>query len=105
MDFDKYNIGFGITGSFCTFAKARKAVEHLCEMGANVIPIFSFNAQTCDTRFGSAKEYVEGICEITGNEGIRNTVFCAMNDFGNRFQPKPLFMSSKMRSLPPRRLF
>lgn len=46
MDFDKYNIGFGITGSFCTFAKARKAVEHLCEMGANVIPIFSFNAQT-----------------------------------------------------------
>lgn len=40
MDFDKYNIGFGITGSFCTFAKARKAVEHLCEMGANVIPIF-----------------------------------------------------------------
>ena len=28
----------------------------------------------------------------------------AMNDFGNRFQPKPLFMSSKMRSLPPRRL-
>ena len=40
-------------------------------MGANVIPIFSFQAQTCDTRFGSAKEYVEGICEITGNEGIR----------------------------------
>ena len=29
----------------------------------------------------------------------RNTVFCAMNDFGNRYQPKPLFMSSKMRSL------
>ena len=24
MDFDKYNIGFGITGSFCTFAKAKK---------------------------------------------------------------------------------
>ncbi len=32
---------------------------------------FSFNAQTCDTRFGSAKDYVDGICEITGNEGIR----------------------------------
>lgn len=71
MDFSKYNIGFGITGSFCTFAKARKEVEHLCDMGANVIPVFSFQAQKCDTRFGSAKEYVEGICEITGNEGIR----------------------------------
>ena len=53
MDFDKYNIGFGITGSFCTFAKAKKEVEFLCGMGANVIPIFSFQAQTCDTRFGS----------------------------------------------------
>ena len=71
MDFSKYNIGFGITGSFCTFAKARKEVEHLCDMGANVIPVFSFQAQKCDTRFGSAKEYVEVICEITGNEGIR----------------------------------
>ena len=80
MDFDKYNICFVITGSFCTFAKARKAVEHLCEMGANVIPIFSFNAQTCDTRFGSAKEYVEGICEITGNEGIRS--ICAAEPIG-----------------------
>ena len=49
-------------------------------MGANVIPIFSFNAQTCDTRFGSAKEYVEGICEITGNEGIRS--ICAAEPIG-----------------------
>ena len=40
MDFDKYNIGFGITGSFCTFAKAKIAVEHLCEMGANVFRFF-----------------------------------------------------------------
>ena len=71
MDFSNINVGYGITGSFCTFSKARKAVEHLTELGANVIPIFSYNAQTCDTRFGSAKEFVDGICEITGNEGIR----------------------------------
>ncbi len=71
MDFSNYNIGFGITGSFCTFAKARKEVTRLKEMGANVIPIFSFHAQSCDTRFGSAKEFVDGICDITGNEGIK----------------------------------
>jgi dipicolinate synthase subunit B len=71
MDLSNYNIGFGITGSFCTFAKARKEVARLKEMGANVIPIFSFHAQSCDTRFGSAKEFVDGICEITGNEGIK----------------------------------
>ncbi|MCI5856678.1 MAG: dipicolinate synthase subunit B [Agathobacter sp.] len=71
MDFSNYNIGYGITGSFCTFSKARKAVEHLKELGANVVPIFSFNTQNCDTRFGSAKEFVDGICAITENEGIK----------------------------------
>lgn len=80
MDFSKYNIGLGITGSFCTFAKTRKEIQRLKDMGANVIPIFSFNAQTCDTRFGSAREYVEGICEITGNEGIRT--ICAAEPIG-----------------------
>ena len=65
MDFDKYNIGFGITGSFCTFAKARKAVEHLCEMGANVIPIFSFNAQTCDTRYYGDRAVYRKYCGKT----------------------------------------
>lgn len=72
MDFTNFNIGYGITGSFCTFAKTRKQVIRLTEMGANVIPIFSYQAQSCDTRFGSAKEFVEGICEITGNEGIKS---------------------------------
>lgn len=71
MDFSKYNIGLGITGSFCMFSRARKEIQRLKSMGANVIPIFSFNAQTCDTRFGSARDYVEGICEIAENEGIR----------------------------------
>lgn len=71
MDSLKYNIGIGITGSFCMFARTRKEVKRLVDLGANVIPIFSFNAQTIDTRFGSAKDYVEGICEITGNEGIK----------------------------------
>lgn len=72
MDFSNCNIGYGITGSFCTFAKTRKEIIRLTEMGANVIPIFSYQAQSCDTRFGSARDFVEGVCEITGNEGIRS---------------------------------
>ena len=43
MDFSNYNIGYGITGSFCTFSKSRKEVIRLKEMGANVIPVFSFS--------------------------------------------------------------
>lgn len=71
MDFSNFNIGYGITGSFCTFSRTRKEVQRLKDMGANIIPIFSYNAQSCDTRFGSAKEFVEGICNITGNEGMK----------------------------------
>lgn len=70
MDFSNYHIGYGITGSFCTFTKTRREVIRLKEMGAQITPIFSYNTQKCDTRFGSAKEFVEGICEITDSEGI-----------------------------------
>lgn len=70
MDFSNCTIGFGITGSFCTFSKTRKIIEKLVSKGANVIPIFSYNTQTTDTRFGSAKDFTEGICNITGNQGI-----------------------------------
>lgn len=71
MDFSNYHIGYGITGSFCTFASSRKAVQKLKEMGAQITPIFSYQTQTTDTRFGSARDFVEGICEITESEGIR----------------------------------
>lgn len=74
MDFSNYHIGYGITGSFCTFAQTRRAVIRLKEMGAQITPVFSYQTQTCDTRFGSAKEFVEGICEITDSEGIKTIV-------------------------------
>lgn len=71
MDFSNYHIGYGITGSFCTFAQTRKAIQKLRGMGAQVTPIFSYATQNTDTRFGSAKEFVKGICEITECEGIK----------------------------------
>lgn len=74
MDFSSYHIGYGITGSFCTFAQTRKAVVKLKDMGAQITPIFSYQTQTTDTRFGSAKEFVDGICELTESEGIRTIV-------------------------------
>ena len=71
VDLSNRNIGYGITGSFCTFAKTRKEIQRLTEMGAHVIPIFSYQTQNCDTRFGTAKEFMEEVCDITGNPGIR----------------------------------
>lgn len=71
MDFSNITVGYGITGSFCTFASARTQVQRLRDLGARVIPIFSYNTQQLDTRFGRAEEFVEDICGIAGNEGIR----------------------------------
>ena len=71
MDFSNCHIGYGITGSFCTFSESRKAVKRLKDMGAKITPVFSYATQNTDTRFGSAKEFVEGICAITECEGIK----------------------------------
>ena len=64
-------VGIAITGSFCTFDKITLVIEQLVEDGAHVIPIFSNNAQTLDTRFGQADEFVKQIEKITGHEAIR----------------------------------
>ena len=71
MDFSKYRIGFGITGSFCTHEKIKGELRRLVEMGADVTPVFSYQTLQCDTRFGKAKDFVREVTEITGKEGIR----------------------------------
>lgn len=67
------NIGFAITGSFCTFDKIVSQIKILKDENANVIPIFSYNAYNLDTRFAKANEFVKQITEITGNDPI-NTI-------------------------------
>ena len=59
------NIGFALTGSFCTFDRAIEQIEVLKSAGHNVTPIMSFNAYNLDTKFGSAsyfREKIENIC-------------------------------------------
>lgn len=64
-------VGIAITGSFCTFDKITVAIQELVDDGAHVIPIFSEHAQTLDTRFGQADEFVKQIEKITGHDAIR----------------------------------
>ena len=42
--FEGKNIGIAMTGSYCTYEKTFAAIEALRDTGANLIPIFSFNA-------------------------------------------------------------
>lgn len=63
-------IGFGITGSFCTFSKIFPVLETLINEGAKILPIMSYNAYTTDTRFGTSKDFIEKTEKITGNKII-----------------------------------
>ena len=71
MSLSKCNIGFGITGSFCTFDKVKRELTRIAEMGAEIYPIFSFNVCCFDTRFGAADEHMRDIEQIAGRDGIK----------------------------------
>ena len=60
------NIGFAITGSFCTHAKILSTINNLKQKGYNIYPIITNKVKLTNTRFGKAKDFVinlEGICE------------------------------------------
>jgi len=63
-------IGFVMTASCCTYKKAIKQIKVLAELGADVTPIFSYNLQEIDSRFGNAKEFMNEIEEICGKKAL-----------------------------------
>lgn len=67
MDLKGKKIGIAFTGSFCTYKNAMEELEKLVNTGADVQCIFSENAQTIDSRFGKAKDFLERAKELTGN--------------------------------------
>lgn len=63
-------IGFALTGSFCTFAQVFPVMEELAKHH-KVLPIFSFNAASIDSRFGRAEDYLLRAEQISGISPIR----------------------------------
>ncbi len=70
MSLKNIKIGFALTGSFCTFNKAIEQMENLVKLGAEVIPIMSYNSYNLDTKFGTASEHINKIKQITNKEII-----------------------------------
>ena len=70
MELKDINIGFTLTGSFCTFKKVIPKLKELKELGANILPIMSYNSYNLDTKFGNAKDFIEEIEDITENKII-----------------------------------
>lgn len=70
MELKHKKIGFVLTGSFCTFSKTIPKIKELVKLGAEVIPIMSYNAYNLDTKFGKAEDFINEIEEITGKKII-----------------------------------
>lgn len=64
------NIGYALTGSFCTFRSTIQEMEKLVKLGCHVFPIMSFHSYNLDTKFGKAADFIEEIETLTGNKII-----------------------------------
>lgn len=66
--------GFAMCGSFCTFSKVIPYIRELKNSGIDVVPIMSYNAYSTDTRFGTAKSFIDEIEEICSKKIIHTIV-------------------------------
>jgi dipicolinate synthase subunit B len=74
MDFKGKKIGFGLTGSHCTYASVFPQIEKLIELGAEVVPVVSYTFMNTDTKFGKADDHMERLRVLTGREPIATIV-------------------------------
>lgn len=70
MSLNNKKIGIAFTGSFCTYKRIFDELEKLVADGAQVHTIFSNAAQTLDSRFGNAKDFMEKAEKLTGIKPI-----------------------------------
>ncbi|MCM1488954.1 MAG: dipicolinate synthase subunit B [Firmicutes bacterium] len=68
--FEGIRVGVAVCGSFCTFKKTFEAVRQLRDLGADIIPVMSFNAASLSTRFGKAKDNLALFEELSGKKAI-----------------------------------
>lgn len=78
------NIGFAMTGSFCTYAKVFPIMEELSREHL-VTPIFSTAAYNVDSRFGTAEAHIQKAADICGPKPIHTL------DQAEPIGPKKLF--------------
>ena len=75
MEVKGKKIGFVLTGSFCTFSKTIPKMKELKNLGADIIPIMSYNSYDLDTKFGKAIDFINQIEEIADKK-----IICTIQD-------------------------
>lgn len=63
-------IGWGLTGSHCTFEETMPQIKRLVDAGARVIPVVSHTVMSTDTRFGTSADWQKQLLDITGEKII-----------------------------------
>ena len=64
------HIGVALTGSFCTYEKVFRELKNLVDEGALIQTIFSNAAESIDSRFGKAEDFIKKAEELTGSKPI-----------------------------------
>lgn len=67
-------IGFGLTGSHCTYDAVYPEIEKLVQAGAEVLPVVTYTVKNTETRFGSGEDWVDRIEKLTGHKAIATIV-------------------------------
>ncbi|MGM9924080.1 MAG: dipicolinate synthase subunit B [Bacillus sp. (in: firmicutes)] len=67
-------IGFGVTGSHCTYDAVFPEIEKLVERGAEVIPVATHTVSSTNTRFGEGADWIGRLESITGHNIIDSIV-------------------------------
>ncbi|WP_433749878.1 dipicolinate synthase subunit B [Falsibacillus pallidus] len=108
-------IGFGLTGSHCTYDAVFPEIKKLVEAGAEVVPVVTFTVQNTETRFGVGEDWIQRIEEVTGNKAIDSIVNAeplgpkypldcmviapltgnSMSKFANALTDSPVLMAAK----------
>ncbi|WP_017753810.1 dipicolinate synthase subunit B [Calidifontibacillus oryziterrae] len=116
-------IGFGLTGSHCTYDAVLPEIQRLVDHGANVIPVVTFTLKNTTTRFGDGEDWIKKLETVTGNKVIDSIVAAeplgpktpldcmviapltgaSMSKFANALTDSPVLMAAKatLRNLSP----
>ncbi|WP_069201762.1 dipicolinate synthase subunit B [Bacillus niameyensis] len=115
MTLEGKRIGFGITGSHCTYEQVVPQIETLVNQGADVVPVVTFTVKNTNTKFGDGADWVAKVEELTGKKvidsmvaaeplGPREPLDCmviapltgnSMSKFANALTDSPVLMAAK----------
>lgn len=115
MKLEGKRIGFGLTGSHCTYEQVFPQIKRLLEEKAIVVPIVSYTVRSTDTKFGDSADHIAKIEELTNKKviasmpdaeplGPREPLDCmviapltgnSLSKFANGLTDTPVLMAAK----------